>query len=66
MDIFQELQKLVNERLRKDEDRKIEYLLTGKIPDEFKCPNCRERLNPENHIVGINNMICDSLNNANK
>lgn len=34
---------MVNEEIRKDEDRKIEYLLTGNTPREFECPNCRER-----------------------
>ena len=26
----------------------------------------RKRLNPENHIVGVNKMVCDSLTTANK
>lgn len=25
-----------------------------------------ERLNPEDHFVGVNEMVCDSLNTANK
>ena len=38
--IFDVVNKYVTEALRKDEDRKINYILTGEIPEEFKCPDC--------------------------
>ncbi len=76
MGIFEEIQELVNEELRKDEDRKINYLLTGEIPEEFKCPDCRERLSPEDvkQFDGILSPdwkvrvvnVCDSPNTGNK
>ena len=30
------------------------------------CDNQPERLNETDHIVGVNKMVCDSLNTANK
>ena len=44
MSIFEIVGHMVSKALKEDEDRKIDYLLTGKIPEEFKCECCRERL----------------------
>lgn len=40
INFFEQIQKEVNKALREDEDRKIDYLLTGEIPKKFRCKFC--------------------------
>ncbi len=51
MDNFKTIQKMVNEELRKREDKLIDSYLTEQVLEDFECPDCRERLSEENSKV---------------